>query len=458
MTSLPAAGYFSNAARTNAEAKQAQDDVLAVIRQHVGGDAETTLTLATDTATPTRGLHQIDTEAAAASDNLKNLATTNIPDGSLLLIRSVSAARVVVVKNNAGGAGQIALATSADLTLASPTMWLLLKRTGANWEEVLRSYGNQTAAMLTFLGGAQLALANVYAANQRINAKLGINQDPSANGYGSIWMNQNLIITTADGAGFGFNLYYDPVAVSWKYTGNGSGFAFQFESGVLYFFSAPNNVGGAGAAATITQRFRISSTLVEPLVPLRLPGDPSDVLDAAPKQYVDAAAKVRRLDGGTIANGTTQLDIVLGSYLSACPMLELVLWEVKPVTNNTKLLMRFSTNGGSSFDAGASDYAWANAGANSNADTALPLSSAFVGSGAAEGIAAAIKLINFASASLYSRILGHSFHLNEGSATKALWNEIGGYRRTAQDTDAIRLLFNSGNFAGGKWALLGLAI
>jgi hypothetical protein len=47
----------------------------------------------------------------------------------------------VVVKHNAGGSGQITLSKGVDLTLFDTTMWLLLRRSGTSWEEVMRSAG-----------------------------------------------------------------------------------------------------------------------------------------------------------------------------------------------------------------------------------------------------------------------------------------------------------------------------
>lgn len=168
MTALPTAGVFSNPVTTNAIAKQAQDDTLAVIRQMLGGEVESTLTLAGDAVTPTRGLHTIDTEAAAASDDLKNIVTTNLPDGSVLLIRAANPARVVTVKHNAGGAGQVALAQAVDVPLNATTKFLLLKRTGANWEEVGRH--GFFATLAEMLAGASDV---VFGSVKKVHALVG---------------------------------------------------------------------------------------------------------------------------------------------------------------------------------------------------------------------------------------------------------------------------------------------
>jgi hypothetical protein len=139
MANFPAAGYLSDAGRTKGEMKVAMEDQLLATKQIPGsGIAETTLTIAGGIVTPVGGVHAIDTESASVADDLATIATTNLPDGSMLWLRPVSAARVVTVKHNAGGAGQIAVKGAADLALTSPSLWLVLKRTGTDWEEVAR--------------------------------------------------------------------------------------------------------------------------------------------------------------------------------------------------------------------------------------------------------------------------------------------------------------------------------
>lgn len=141
--SFPAAGYISNAARTEGENKMAFDDQLKGIKQIPGaGIADQALTLASDAITPASGASNIlvvDTEAAAVTDNLGIITQTNIDDGSLVLVRNANAARVVVVKHNAGGTGQISLKTAGDFVLADPNRhWLMLKRNGTSYLEVAR--------------------------------------------------------------------------------------------------------------------------------------------------------------------------------------------------------------------------------------------------------------------------------------------------------------------------------
>lgn len=151
MSTLPALNYLSDAARTQGEEKTAFEDLLAGLKQVPGaGVAEATLTISGGAVTPaggSGGIFSIDTEAAAATDDLANIIQTNIPDGSLIMIRCANAARNVVVKHNAGGAGLLSLANSVDYTLDSTKKFLLLKRTGTLWEEVPPRVGSLTIAM-----------------------------------------------------------------------------------------------------------------------------------------------------------------------------------------------------------------------------------------------------------------------------------------------------------------------
>jgi hypothetical protein len=107
----------------------------AVLAETPGGAAESELTISTGSITPTAASHTVDTEADAASDDLANILTTNHPEGRIIFLRLQDAARVVTVKHEAGGAGQVHLMDSADLAL-SATRQLALQRRGTDWYEV----------------------------------------------------------------------------------------------------------------------------------------------------------------------------------------------------------------------------------------------------------------------------------------------------------------------------------
>lgn len=151
---LPAAGYLNNAARTEGEIKTALEDQLKGIKQIPGaGVAEQALTIASGSITPalgSSGIIVVDTEAAAATDDLANVVLTNVEDNSLVMLRNANAARVVVVKHSAGGSGQLSLKSAGDFVLGDPDRhWLLLKRAGALFKEVARFPAADLAPILS---------------------------------------------------------------------------------------------------------------------------------------------------------------------------------------------------------------------------------------------------------------------------------------------------------------------
>ncbi len=172
MTTLPASGYFTDAARTNGEAKQGFDDVRDVVSELIGGAAEATLTIAAGSVTATQAVHGIDTEGAAPADDLTHINLANVPDGRLLLIRAVNAAHVVTVKHAGVGTGQILLSGAVDFVLDDPKKYLLLIRRGTDWEEVVRGFGGDKAAARAFIG-AQESLSSLLTTNGDLLTRVG---------------------------------------------------------------------------------------------------------------------------------------------------------------------------------------------------------------------------------------------------------------------------------------------
>lgn len=158
-TALPAAGYFSDIARINSEAKTAQDAILAWLRQSSLGaaGAPSTLTLATDAITPTGAVHLVDTEGAASTDNLSTINITNTVDGQLLLLTGANAAHLVTVVHAIGGTGQILLQDDTAAVLDDENH-ILLRRSGNNWIEVARSHGADQVFWCGTAGGTANAL------------------------------------------------------------------------------------------------------------------------------------------------------------------------------------------------------------------------------------------------------------------------------------------------------------
>lgn len=176
------------------------------------------------------------------------------------------------------------------------------------------------------------------------------------------------------------------------------------------------------------------------------------------------------LDSGSVSSAAT-LDIVLTSH-TAYKSLVLVLQSFVPASDDVDLYLRFSTDGGSSYDATGYNYAvlglFDNGTANNLASgSANQILIAAGGAGfsvsnaAAEGgVDAEITLFGRTSTSRWSRAMWRSaFAAANGTpSTNSSYQTGQGTRETAQDTDAIRLLFEGGgNIASGDWALYGRA-
>lgn len=80
----------------------------------------------------------IDTEAAAASDNLANIASTLPRNGQIISVSIANAGHVVTVKHAAGGAGQIMTARGRDAIMRKlgRPMWFVYEATEDLWREI----------------------------------------------------------------------------------------------------------------------------------------------------------------------------------------------------------------------------------------------------------------------------------------------------------------------------------
>ncbi len=141
MATIPTAGYISDNARTQAQVQTALEDIVASLRQ-LPGAAQTELyyAISSGSITPagSGGIILVDTEGAAATDDLTNVVTTNYPDGSMIVLRNSNLARVVTAKHLAGGAGQMNLDRDVDYVMDDEQKWILLQRRSADWYEVFR--------------------------------------------------------------------------------------------------------------------------------------------------------------------------------------------------------------------------------------------------------------------------------------------------------------------------------
>ena len=142
-----------------------------------------------------------------------------------------------------------------------------------------------------------------------------------------------------------------------------------------------------------------------------------------------------------------------------------LLQNVIPATDNVQMHARTSTDGGSSYDSGASDYAWHDdqfaTYTRDDADDSIVLTGTTSGTAYTVGSAA-----NEPGVSGWIWLMGPhltgftamSSTLNMKSAsTYYIGNECFGWRLEAADVDAFQLFYSSGNIESGTITVYGLA-
>jgi hypothetical protein len=132
--------------------------------------APATLTIAGGAITATASHHAVDTEAAAASDNLDTI--NGMVDGQFLVLRSVNAARNVVLTS---GVGNIFCPSNATITLDSTSDRVLLMRSGANifvlaFNTVANGGGGLGLSLASSANGLGAALVGIEDAASVISA------------------------------------------------------------------------------------------------------------------------------------------------------------------------------------------------------------------------------------------------------------------------------------------------
>jgi hypothetical protein len=161
MTASPAPSYFTGVI-TNDDAKAAQNAMLAVMAEALGGSPVATYTISGGGITPAVAVFDVDTEGGDPTDDLTHIVPTNHPIGRVIVLSSQDAGRVVTVKHLSGISGQIELCDGQDLVLTSSHTYLTLVRMNAtSWREIGRYYGNAPGSARTKLGLGTAALRNI---------------------------------------------------------------------------------------------------------------------------------------------------------------------------------------------------------------------------------------------------------------------------------------------------------
>lgn len=175
-------------------------------------------------------------------------------------------------------------------------------------------------------------------------------------------------------------------------------------------------------------------------------------------------------EGGTVllTSGTVSaaaaLSIVLTSYTSYRGLL-FRLSNFIPASDAI-FMARLSTNGGSTYDSGATDYDWAQhrtragaagSDAGSAGDTKIQITGIdLVESTSGFGLSAEVYLMNQVSTARHPSIYGQGLMSIAANVGQVCAINFAGRRGTAQDTDAIQFFFPSVNITTGLYAVYGL--
>jgi len=135
-----------------------------------------------------------------------------------------------------------------------------------------------------------------------------------------------------------------------------------------------------------------------------------------------------------------------------------------PATDAAFFLFRTSTNGGSSYDSGASDYKWlasnmygaGNRDDNGDAaDTSVKLNTSNgVGNDTGQTGQSGVLYLYAPSVAAYTHVMGN-FVWTDG-ANHLCHEVVSGARLSATDVDAVQFLFSAGNITSGEFKLYGV--
>lgn len=156
---------------------------------------------------------------------------------------------------------------------------------------------------------------------------------------------------------------------------------------------------------------------------------------------------------------TSSIDATYNEY-------EIHILNANPATDGVQLHMRTSTDGGSTFDSGATDYKYAGqayytgatANYNSTGAAQLVLSSTgrTMGNVSGEGYCGVVRLTQPSSATI-TRVDWTGSYCGTAGASEHAVVHGSGRRDSAADVDAIRFLMSSGNIASGEFKLYGVS-
>lgn len=140
---LPASGVLGDTSigHTNDDFSVEIEQFRDFVAQQLGGAPRGALTISGGAVVPSEGAggghFTVDTEGAAASDDLASLTATYYTEGQLVRLFPASTSRLVTLKH---GTGNLSLLDGADLTLYELEQWIEFQLRSTTWVETQRYY------------------------------------------------------------------------------------------------------------------------------------------------------------------------------------------------------------------------------------------------------------------------------------------------------------------------------
>jgi len=189
----------------------------------------------------------------------------------------------------------------------------------------------------------------------------------------------------------------------------------------------------------------------------------TDTTQIATTAFVQANKSEVIIATTTISAAASSVDFTFDESLYRAVRLELS--NLSPATDGVNLLLRTSTDDGSSYDDGASAYDYANTGVaslNTNhrgtaseGDSAVLLNLLTIGNGSTESVSGQITIFDPSEAK-ETRLIGQLVYRYFSSTNWLTGLTSYSSRKAEADVNGIRLFFSSGNISSGTIRMIGV--